>query len=357
MIYIRTDSSQEIGSGHVVRCITLAKELLNLGKVVEFITRNHKGNISKYIIKNGFKVNTLSALTKTSSQYDLEEYEQWLGTKQLIDANETIQVVLNKQVDWLIIDHYALDIVWEKELKPYVKKIMVIDDLANRNHNCDLLLDQNLFKNMHVRYQEKIPKNCIQLLGPKYVLLQSDYVKLYQQVRPRRLPLKNILIFFGGTDKHNITGLTLSALQDADILFDSVNVVVSNQSTYYEVIKNQVDKIPNAQLYSDLPSLAPLIFKADFAIGAGGATNWERLCLGLPSLVVTLAENQKPVSHTLHQMGLIRLIGDAKSIQIEQISYAIKRIISADNINYWSKHCLSVCSVYGATKVAHELCL
>jgi UDP-2,4-diacetamido-2,4,6-trideoxy-beta-L-altropyranose hydrolase len=232
---------------------------------------------------------------------------------------------------------------------------MVIDDLADRDHDCDLLLDQNLVENMSVRYQGKLTEKCIQLLGPQYALLQPQYSQLHKIAKPRRQPLKNLLVFFGGIDHHDLTGLTLAALRNVNISFDSVDVVVSGQSANYNKIKYQVDNSLNMQLHSNLPSLAHLMLKAGFSVGAGGSTNWERLCLGLPTLVVTVAENQKPVNRSLHNMGLIQWIGDVESVELDCIKSAVEKIVSIKKIYDWSEHCMNVCSGDGVNNVIDKL--
>jgi len=355
-ILFRVDASKKIGYGHAMRCLTLAEGLRDKGAVVEFITRPHLGNLNEYINSRGFKFYSLSTLNLTYSQQNLSVYGQLLGVSQDTDADETIKVIKKiTQPDWLVIDNYALDDTWEKQLRPYVNKIMVIDDLANRNHECDLLLDQNLFEDLSVRYQKRVSEGCVQLLGPQYALLQPEYSQLHKNAKPRRQPLKNLLVFFGGIDQHDLTGLTLAALRNVNMSFDSVDVVVSRQSENYNKIKNQVDNSLNMQLHSDLPSLAHLMMKADFSVGAGGSTNWERLCLGLPSLVVTLAENQKPVSRSLHNMGLIQWIGDVESIQLDCIKSAVEKIVFIKKIYDWSEHCINVCSGDGVNNVIDKL--
>jgi UDP-2,4-diacetamido-2,4,6-trideoxy-beta-L-altropyranose hydrolase len=355
-IIIRVDSSKKIGSGHVTRCLTLAVGLRDLGVIIEFVARDHSGSMIAQINNKGFKVNLLPAPSIVKQIKNLNEYEEWLGVKQSIDANETIQIISNMEVDWLIVDHYALDHKWEKRLRPYTGKIMVIDDLANRIHDCEILLDQNLFKDISTRYQGKTPKHCIHLLGPKYALLQPDYAKFRKQVQPRQQPPSNLLIFFGGVDQHNLTGLTLAALKSVDALFN-VDVIMSKQSPHYKMIKNQIDDMLDVQLYSDLPSLAPLVLKADLAIGAGGSTTWERLCLGLPSLVVTLADNQRVANNYLYQLGLIDLIGDIEVVTKADIVASIERKLNynSNSIKHYTKNCMEICSGQGINFVTNAL--
>ena len=353
-IVFRVDSSIQIGSGHVMRCLTLAEELRQSGETVEFVTCDHQGNINQQIKNRDFKVYLLSNQNEDQQQ-NLIDYEQWLGATQEIDAEKTIQTVKDKKIDWLIIDHYALDHKWEEKLRPYAKKIMVIDDLANRKHECDLLLDQNIIKNKDARYNGLLPEKCTRLLGAKYALLQPEYSQLHNKVRYRKLPLKNILIFFGGVDKYNLTGLTLTALQDVITSFDNIDVVISKQSQNYDSVKCIIGNMANIHIYSDLPSLAPLMVKADLAIGAGGSTTWERFCLGLPSLVITVAENQRIINDYLSQLGLINLIGDVKEISTDKISKAISQVISHNNIEQWSVDCMDICTGEGANYVVKEL--
>ena len=257
-----------------MRCLTLAVALRDSGVTIEFITRDHPGNLNEYIKGKGFKIHLLPNQEIPESLHKLSGYEQWLGVTQEVDAAQTIEAVEGKDPDWIIIDHYALDHEWEARLRSYTGKVMVIGDLANRNHECDLLLDQNMFEDMSVRYQGRIPEKCVQLLGPKYALLQPDYAELRKQIAARKAPLKFLLIFFGGADRRNLTGLTLSALEQINIPFERVDVVISRKSPHYEQVKDQVMCSSTIRLHSDLPSLAPLIIIADLAISGGGTANW-----------------------------------------------------------------------------------
>jgi UDP-2,4-diacetamido-2,4,6-trideoxy-beta-L-altropyranose hydrolase len=354
-VVFRVDSSEIIGSGHVMRCLTLAEALRGSGVAIEFITRDHPGNLNEYFMSRGFKTHLLPYQEMPESQQILSGYEQWLGVPQAVDAAQTIEEVEGKVPDWLIIDHYALDREWEERLRPHTEKVMVIDDLANRNHDCDLLLDQNLFEDVSVRYQGKVPEECTQLLGPQYALLQPDYAELRTQAKLRKSPLNHLLVFFGSADRHNLTGLTISALEQINIPFERIDLVISRQSSHYKQVKTLTEHLPMVELHSDLPSLAPFMVKADLAIGGGGVTSWERFCLGLPSLVITLADNQRPVCSDLHNMNLIEWVGDVETIQIDQVSSAIQRILSLDDINNWSERCMAVCQGRGSAFVADTM--
>jgi len=173
LIFIRVDSSKEIGSGHVIRCLTFAECLRELGANVQFITRDHIGNLNSHIKKKGFKLNVLPN-NKTSIKKN--KYENMLGVSNSVDAKETIEIINNYSAEWMIVDHYALDFIWESEISPFVNKIMVIDDLANRKHNCDVILDQN-YTNNKKRYKDLLIVNTIKFIGPKYSILRKDFLE------------------------------------------------------------------------------------------------------------------------------------------------------------------------------------
>jgi len=354
-VVFRVDASNEIGTGHVVRCLTLAEELRSLGSECIFICRNHVGNIIARIEKQNFQFHVLSNLSEFRYESSGLDHAHWLGCDWEIDVEQTKGCLESMGPDWLIVDHYALDHRWEKSLSVYCQKLLVIDDLADRKHQCDLLLDQNLFEGMQHRYLEKVSDSCIQLLGPQYALLQPRYKDLHSQVIAKELPIKNILVSFGGIDQHDLTGLTMLALETLEYSFDNVDVVLSRQSPNYKHISEMIDRLPFFTLHSDLPSLAELMMKADLAIGASGSTSWERCCLGLPTLVVTLSDNQRMISKDLNQMGLIDWIGDVETISMEDIKKSVSETLSRNDFKNWSEQCLEVGSGNGTSIVAEEM--
>mgnify|MGYP003969283611 CR=1 FL=1 len=297
-IVFRVDSSSQMGVGHLMRCLTLADELEKQNHNATFICRELKGNLIKSI---NYKVFVLP-LDKDFQSDDL--YLSWLGATQEQDAKQTIQAIHNN-ADLLIVDSYALDEVWHKQLKLHTKKIMVIDDLANRQFDCDILLNQNLgsYKD---DYKNKAPKDCRLLLGCDYALLRLEFVTLRVQALKKRrntTEIKNILISMGGSDKNNVT---YDVLQQIDGDFNIV-VVLGSASIHQEMIKDYAqDK--NIEVIVNSKNMAELMLKADLAIGAGGATSWERCCLGLPTLLYVLSENQRKTAENLEQLGAVMIV-------------------------------------------------
>jgi UDP-2,4-diacetamido-2,4,6-trideoxy-beta-L-altropyranose hydrolase len=336
-IVIRTDSSQKIGSGHVMRCLTLAEELRKSGATAEFITRDHPKNISKQIINKGFKVYLLPNPT-TEKQQNLTEYEQWLGVKQDTDADESIQIVKDNEVDCLIVDHYALDYNWEDKLSPYTKKTIVIDDLANRKHSCDLLLDQNYIHD-DKRYDYLIAPDTIKLLGPKYTLLRKEFIE-NKKCRTQNITIKRVFVFFGGTDPDNLTKLAIKALAQPKLESLSVDIVIGSTNPHQSELKKEIEKHPNFKLHIQVDNISELMLKADLALGAGGATTWERMALGLPSLVVTISENQATSTKELDKDGFINWLGSTNQVN-EQIIYdaLLKAINNSNQLVEQSRKC------------------
>ena len=187
------------------------------------------------------------------------------------DATETSAILAqgDGSIDWLIMDHYALDRLWETEMRPDVRKIMVIDDLADRRHDCDLLLDQNLFKNSHSRHDGLVPIPCQKLLGPRYALLRREFRAARKTLRVRDGRIKRILIFFGGGDPTNETAKALKALAQLNRPEVAVDVVVGGGNPYNKQIQTLVGALPKATYHCQIMNMAELMAAADIAIGGG----------------------------------------------------------------------------------------
>lgn len=325
-IIIRADASLSIGSGHVMRCLTLAEELRDAGSEVVFVSRAHPGNLNGLFRYKGFRCHELpevpaSVQTSGKLQDSRSEYASWLGVPPQRDADETIGAIGNDRPDWLIVDHYGLDEEWEKLLRPRVSKIMVIDDLADRRHDCDLLLDQNYFKNGESRYDDLVSPACTKLLGPKYALLRKEFREARKNLRERTGEVKRVLVFMGGADPDNITGLAIEGLSSPEHRHLQVDVVIGSQNPHKKTIEKLVQARPQTKLHVQATNMAELMCEADLAIGAGGSTTWERLYLGLSSIVIPIAENQIPTTRDLCDFGVIMSPGGSGKYH----SIALKR--------------------------------
>ena len=337
-ILIRCDASLLIGSGHVMRCRTLARELQRHGAEVSFLCRRQPGDLIN-LLEPEFAVLALpdQPLARCDGLEGRDLYSAWLGCTQEQDAAQCLELLASAGINgfsWLVADHYGLDARWEAQLLAGLAgsdadpKLLVIDDLADSPHKADLLLDQNFFgEATEQRYQDLVPPQCRQLLGPYYALLGPEYAQLHPLVVPRT-ELRRVLVFFGGVDPDNLTSRALQALMDPALADLAVDVVLGLQSPHRQAVAELVARRPHTTLHGPLPSLAGLIARADLAIGAGGATTWERACLGLPSLVVAIAANQLPFSEALDQAGHLQLLGDGASVAAEQIRSAILSLMT-----------------------------
>ncbi len=299
-IAIRVDASDKIGSGHVMRCLALAEELKNRGAEILFISRPLPGHLCAWIVKEDYPVECLTQRTLNRTPFSSPN-EEWLGVSVNQDIQETIDVLSSNPVDWIVVDHYALDLRWERAVRTYTRCIMSIDDLANRSHDCNLLLDQNLYPNMTDRYKDFVPLSCRMFLGPSYALLRDEFRQVRRSLRPRDGTLRKLLVAFGGVDASNESGKSLRAIRALNHPYLHVDVVLGYSNFHTREIEHLCKSLPDATLHQPSNRMAELMDQADLAIGGGGIMSWERCCVGLPSLIIALADNQKPIAEGCHQ--------------------------------------------------------
>ena len=359
-VVIRADSSYEIGTGHIMRCLTLAKAMRKAGNLVYFICRELDGNINSYLDELGFNVIRLHGEMETPTGQAAEgrpQHHQWLHTTWEHDAEQTKKSIstMGERPDWVIVDHYGLDIHWQLAIRCVADRIFVIDDLADRQHDCEVLLDQNLHKNMAMRYNRKVPGDCVKLLGPDYAMLQAEYESARKESAPRSGHINRILIYFGGADQQGLTKISLEAALEATSEEVTIDVVCSLNSPDLKTIEEIAKCHANVQLHCGLPSLAPLILKADLAIGASGATSWERCLLGLPTIVITLALNQLETAEELHNQGIIDYLGYQDDVTIGMLTKRLKYYIDEGLDIEWSQRCTSIVDGQGTQRVLSAL--
>lgn len=321
-IVFRVDASLQMGTGHVMRCLTLADALQKQGSEVSFICREHKGNLIKYIESKGYIVCRLDILSSDIEELNQSEnnplaHAHWLGATQKKDAEACDPILKNINPDWLIVDHYGIDYRWQNQLKKYFKKLMVIDDLADRKHECDLLLDQT-YGRKDDDYNNLVPHGCKKLLGSRYALLRPEFLQWREYSLQRRVnpELKKILINMGGADPDNFTGQLLEMLRASELRQDiEITVVMGEVSSHLKEVK-QLGKImpcPTSVMIG-VNNMAEIMANSDLAIGAVGSTTWERGCLGVPSILLAIAENQIYASRLLKHERVIELCNDIESV-------------------------------------------
>ena len=324
-VIFRVDSSLKMGTGHVMRCLTLAQALKENGVNVEFICRKHEGNLIDKICSNGFNVHKLEVLEEVD---DKLIHSHWLGSTQQQDADDCINILKAKKTSWLIVDHYALDSQWQKRLKPYYEKLMVIDDLADRKHQCDILLDQT-FARQQEDYLILTPKNCQLLLGSQYALLRPEFSEWREFSLERRSKpeFKQLFINIGGVDVNNVTENILDRLELCNLSNDmSITVVMGGSAPYLESVKSKSITLPyKTEVKVDVGNMAELMANADIAIGASGATTWERCCLGLPTIQLITAYNQEFIASKLNKINAIKLV------EIDDV------VENLENFQHWMK--------------------
>ncbi len=248
--------------------------------------------------------------------------------KKDLKYTKKIIMCLKKQIDWLIVDHYGLDNRWETGLRNYTKRIMVIDDLANRQHDCDLLLDQNLYPDMASRYQGLVSIHCKQLLGPQYALLRPEFYDARKKLHKRDGKIRRILLFFGGSDPTNETAKAFEAIKLLNKPKIAIDVVVGIANPNKEYIERLCNDLPNCIFNCQVNNMAELMVNADLTIGAGGTATWERCFLGLPSLTVVVSENQDEVTSAVAQVGATIKIGHSWDATARQIAEAVATFLN-----------------------------
>lgn len=330
-IAIRVDASSQIGTGHFMRCLTLADAWKLQGAQIRFVSCELPEYLHGMLVTRGIELASLCRKTSGMLEGDLA-HSRWLYSSQEQDAQATIHALSDWHCDWIVVDHYALDARWENMLRAIAKQIMVVDDIADRQHDCDVLLDQNFYADMQTRYNGKVPVHCQLLLGPRYALLREEFDRLRNQVMPRKGSVNKILVFFGGVDANNYTSLAIQALGGFTNKEIQVDIVIGAQHPYQSEIETMC--LTNGYIcHVQTTRMAELMAKADLAIGAAGAANWERCCMGLPCIVGAVAQNQIQAAKDLSVFGAVTYIGVMDEITVERLKQGIEQASRQEWLN------------------------
>lgn len=317
-VVFRVDASIEIGTGHVMRCLSLAEVFNENGFKVEFICRLYEGNLINMIRSKGFNVHELELFSKYDGDFKLADSCN-SEVLQKIDSDECIKILKLNKANWLVIDHYDLDKYWHSRLKSYSEKLIVIDDLSDREYNCDLLLDQT-FGRKKEDYIKLIPKNCKLLLGSKYALLRPEFVKwrrhsLESRIKPK---FRQLLINMGGIDNNNVTGEIIEKLRSC-LLPKDINIVIimGKNAPHLESVQTLSNTLPyKTEVKIDVKNMAEIMVNSDISIGAAGSTSWERCCLGLPTIQYVIAKNQIFLAKKLVDYNAVKSVTNVSQIKL-----------------------------------------
>ncbi|MBC7435407.1 MAG: UDP-2,4-diacetamido-2,4,6-trideoxy-beta-L-altropyranose hydrolase [Bdellovibrionales bacterium] len=316
---VRADSSLHMGAGHLMRCLTLARQARARGAAVEFICADLPGNLSALVTQQGFGLHLVRGPEGGAGPALFDG---------AADALQTLAVAGSRPWDWLVADHYDIDAGWETALRPMARHLLVIDDLANRQHDCDVLLDQNYYPGLEHRYDGLLPPACRKLLGPRFLLLRPEFTEARARLARSTGPVRRILINFGGTDEANVTGLALDAMALLARPEIALDVVMGATTPHRAQAEARVAALPDCCLHVQTSRMAELIASADLAIGACGSSTWERCCLGLPTLALVLADNQRQGAAALHAAGIIFNLGEAQALTPAALAAATAGLIA-----------------------------
>ncbi len=287
-IFIRCDSSYEIGGGHMVRCLALAEQFREAGLESHFLCKDFAGSAHSLAIEQGFELSLMPP--------DLSED---------LDAQFCQRAIGDCQNPFIIVDHYSLNNRWENFFAA-TGFVMVIDDLGRR-HSGHLLLDANFHRSPTRLYESKLPKQMTKFFGPQYALLRKDFRTLVGQ-----LPRNGVLAFFGSGDPTGESLKFVKAVSNhrSNTLF---KLLLSNSNQHAQ----EFDKLvlpKNLTVYRNPPFIAELMAHSELYIGSGGTITWERMRLGLPGIVVAVAENQEDISRDLAEADEQIYLGRAEAI-------------------------------------------
>lgn len=310
-VAFRVDSGRCHGSGHLTRCLTLASELRREGASVRFVCAEHAGSQHDLVALAGFQIDLLAVETGYAGEAT-DPYSAWRGGSEAFDAHATADALRGDAVQWLVVDHYGLGRRWEAEMRSIAERILCIDDLA-RSHDADAILDQNWFgASTPLRYRGKVSATARSMLGPQFALLQPEYAEARGRVRTPVESVRRAVAYFGAADPHDCTSDVIAALSTPDLDRVELEVIVGASHPEQERVRELAAIRPQTRVLEQRASLADILAEADLAFGAGGATTWERACLGVPSLVTILSDNQRLPALALNEDGVHVVVGEGK---------------------------------------------
>lgn len=306
-----------------MRCLTLARALPASSDVL-FLSRGLPAALADLVRSFGFGCVALNDAELRFGGGTLT-HSHWLAAEPSEDARQTVLSLGGGNWDWLVVDHYALDASWESAVRGRVGRLMVLDDLADREHVCDALLDQNLYHDQDARYVGLVPPGCRMLLGPSFALLRPEFRRLRDSA-PVRSGIERVLVFFGGFDALDLTSTALDAIEQSGEHAPCIEVAIGAQHRRRQDIVDRC-RSRGFECHVQTDDIADLMLRADLSFGASGSTSWERCCLGLPAVCAVTALNQLEVGRSLARKNAVLLVGDTDSLSVETLRSAFMKLV------------------------------
>lgn len=333
-----------------MRCLTLARALREAGSSSWFVFREHQGHLGARLQQSGFACIALPTASDARCH-------DWIGASWQQDADETAATIQREagRADWVVVDHYGLDHRWHEAVRASTHRLLAIDDLANRRLNCDVLLDQNLYANFNQRYEGLVPAETCTLLGPAYALLRPEFAALRQTLVQRNGRVKRVLVFFGGIDATTEIVKAIEANLSLGNPFE-LDVVLGPAGKSIADMRNDYADRSTVTFHESVDDMAGMIARADLFIGAGGSTTWERCCLGTPSIVIAVAQNQEAIAEGCAEAGAAMYLGVASDVTTDVLAGALKTLIqNPDALVAMSRSAMQLVDGHGASRVAAAL--
>ena len=357
----RVDASLKIGTGHVMRCLTLATALREIGWQCSFIMRAHEGHLTHIVEAYGFSVfnfeNDTGGARHASSAREQEQYAGWLGVPWEKDAAQMSDILKQIRPDLLIVDHYALDARWEIAVGLPPENIIVIDDLANRNHQSGVLIDANVGRT-DSDYYGLVPKNCVMLTGPQYAILRAEFAALHARYDEWEFPEqpKKIFIAMGGVDAPNTTCTVLETLISCPLpAACEIEIVMGSRAPWLDAVLAKAKQMPwKTSVAVNVDNVAERMAYSDIGIGAAGVTALERCCVGLPSIVIILADNQRAGAAALQQRGMALVIETVDDLP-RQLPGEIAKLMNSDVRQKLARAARTLVDGRGVERIAEAL--
>jgi len=358
-IAFRADASPKIGSGHVMRCLALADALRSRGDETLFIARTMPDGLQRRLAQSGHRLALSSpAPRRTPTDPNDPPHADWLDTDWETDAAATLSALAPGRWDWLAVDHYALDARWAAQVRQGAARILVIDDVADRPLDADLVLDPNLQPDPQARYLRRLihPDRDKLMLGPSFALLRPEFASLAARRSRRPRALQTLLIAFGGGDAKGATASALDQLLDPAFEGLRLIVVLGGLHPARTELERLCTDRAHTELIFDSADVASLMLRSDLAIGAGGGMTYERMCLGLPAIMIALERNQEGPSAYLAARGLTTYLGRFDRLPPGAVAQAVTRAMTgAIDLGGQAQAGMALVDGLGTSRVAERL--